>query len=138
MKEDKNILRIPITFDCTDEKQKMVYDVLKNAGYGQRTPLVVKAMCLLMGEQPPQEPQEEQIESHNVPVFAEDYFEKMKQITIESMRECLPSILGQLSITTSSVEAAGEEGNTQPSGEEKILDMSDDDISEVLNHIGMF
>lgn len=41
--------RIPLTFDLTDETQRMVCNLLKSAGYGKRTPIVVKAVCLLMG-----------------------------------------------------------------------------------------
>lgn len=36
--------RLLLTFDLNDEKQKSVYEVLRNAGYGKRTPIVVEAM----------------------------------------------------------------------------------------------
>ncbi len=44
-----DVARIPLTFDCSDETQRMVCNLLKSAGYGKRTPIVVKAICLLMG-----------------------------------------------------------------------------------------
>lgn len=44
-----DVARIPLTFDCSDETQCMVCNLLKSAGYGKRTPIVVKAICLLMG-----------------------------------------------------------------------------------------
>lgn len=31
-------------FDVTDPRQKAAYDILKNAGYGKRTPIVVDAL----------------------------------------------------------------------------------------------
>lgn len=37
--------RLLLTFDLNDEKQKSVYEVLRNAGYGKRTPIVVEAMA---------------------------------------------------------------------------------------------
>ena len=36
--------RLLLTFDLNDEKQKRVYEVLLNAGYSKRTPIVVEAM----------------------------------------------------------------------------------------------
>lgn len=43
------MVRVPLSFDCSDETQRMVCEILKSAGYGKRTPIVVKAVCLLMG-----------------------------------------------------------------------------------------
>lgn len=49
IKNKQDVVRIPLTFDRSDETQRMVCDLLKSAGYGKRTPIVVKAVCLLMG-----------------------------------------------------------------------------------------
>jgi hypothetical protein len=44
-KQDKgNRVRLPVSFDLTDPKQKAAYDILKNAGYGKRTPTIVDAL----------------------------------------------------------------------------------------------
>lgn len=37
-------MRLPVSFDLTDPKQKAAYDILKNAGYGKRTPTIVDAL----------------------------------------------------------------------------------------------
>jgi len=37
-------VRLPVSFDLTDPKQKAAYDILKNAGYGKRTPTIVDAL----------------------------------------------------------------------------------------------
>ena len=39
-----NQMRLPLMFDVTDPRQKAAYDILKNAGYGKRTPIVVDAL----------------------------------------------------------------------------------------------
>ncbi len=49
VRSKQEMVRIPLTFDRSDETQRMVCDLLKSAGYGKRTPIVVKAICLLMG-----------------------------------------------------------------------------------------
>lgn len=41
---DKNQLRLPVSFDMSDPRQKAAYDILKNAGYGKRTPIIVDAL----------------------------------------------------------------------------------------------
>lgn len=41
---DKNQLRLPVSFDMSDPRQKVAYDILKNAGYGKRTPIIVDAL----------------------------------------------------------------------------------------------
>lgn len=41
---DKNQLRLPVSFDMSDPRQKAAYDILKNAGYGKRTPTIVDAL----------------------------------------------------------------------------------------------
>lgn len=35
---------MPVHFNLTDPKQKAAYDILKNAGYGKRTPTIVDAL----------------------------------------------------------------------------------------------
>lgn len=35
---------MPVYFNLTDPKQKAAYDILKNAGYGKRTPTIVDAL----------------------------------------------------------------------------------------------
>lgn len=35
---------MPVYFNLTDPKQKVAYDILKNAGYGKRTPTIVDAL----------------------------------------------------------------------------------------------
>jgi hypothetical protein len=43
--QDKNNqVRLPVYFNLTDPKQKAAYDILKNAGYGKRTPTIVDAL----------------------------------------------------------------------------------------------
>ena len=43
--QDKNNqVRFPVYFNLTDPKQKAAYDILKNAGYGKRTPTIVDAL----------------------------------------------------------------------------------------------
>ena len=37
-------MRLPVSFDLTDPKQKAAYDILKNAGYGKRTRTIVDAL----------------------------------------------------------------------------------------------
>lgn len=37
-------MRLPVSFDLTDPKQKAAYDILKNAGYGKRTLTIVDAL----------------------------------------------------------------------------------------------
>lgn len=37
-------MRLPVYFNLTDPKQKAAYDILKNAGYGKRTPTIVDAL----------------------------------------------------------------------------------------------
>lgn len=37
-------MRLPVSFDLTDPKQKAAYDILKNAEYGKRTPTIVDAL----------------------------------------------------------------------------------------------
>lgn len=49
-KNEPQMVRVPLSFDCSDETQRMVCEVLRSAGYGKRTPIVVKAVCLLMGQ----------------------------------------------------------------------------------------
>lgn len=41
---DKNQLRLPVSFDMSDPRQKAAYDILKNSGYGKRTPIIVDAL----------------------------------------------------------------------------------------------
>lgn len=36
--------RLLLTFDLSDENQKAVYELLRNAGYGKRTPIIVNAI----------------------------------------------------------------------------------------------
>ena len=43
-KLNPNQMRLPLMFDVTDPRQKAAYDILKNAGYGKRTPIVVDAL----------------------------------------------------------------------------------------------
>lgn len=37
-------MRLPVSFDLNDPRQKAAYDILKNAGYGRRTPIIVDAL----------------------------------------------------------------------------------------------
>lgn len=37
-------MRLPVSFDMSDPRQKAAYDILKNAGYGKRTPIIVDAL----------------------------------------------------------------------------------------------
>lgn len=43
-KANPNQLRLPVMFDLTDPRQKAAYEILKNAGYGKRTPIIVDAL----------------------------------------------------------------------------------------------
>ena len=45
--------RLLLTFDLNDENQKAVYEVLRTAGYGKRTPMVVSAMTAQAGQNVP-------------------------------------------------------------------------------------
>lgn len=36
--------RLLLTFDISDDNQKTVYELLRNAGYGKRTPIIVNAI----------------------------------------------------------------------------------------------
>lgn len=36
--------RLLLTFDLSDDNQKTVYELLRNAGYGKRTPIIVNAI----------------------------------------------------------------------------------------------
>jgi hypothetical protein len=43
-KANPNQIRLPVMFDLTDPRQKAAYEILKNAGYGKRTPIIVDAL----------------------------------------------------------------------------------------------
>lgn len=43
-KANQNQIRLPVMFDLTDPRQKAAYEILKNAGYGKRTPIIVDAL----------------------------------------------------------------------------------------------
>lgn len=43
-KANPNRIRLPVMFDLTDPRQKAAYEILKNAGYGKRTPIIVDAL----------------------------------------------------------------------------------------------
>jgi hypothetical protein len=43
-KANPNQIRLPVMFDLTDPRQKAAYEILKNAGYGKRTPTIVDAL----------------------------------------------------------------------------------------------
>lgn len=43
-KANQNQIRLPVMFDITDPRQKAAYEILKNAGYGKRTPIIVDAL----------------------------------------------------------------------------------------------
>ena len=43
-KANPNQIRLPVMFDLTDPRQKAAYEILKNAGYGKRTPILVEAL----------------------------------------------------------------------------------------------
>ena len=43
-KANPNQIRLPVMFDLADPRQKAAYEILKNAGYGKRTPIIVDAL----------------------------------------------------------------------------------------------
>ena len=43
-KANPNQIRLPVMFDLTDPRPKAAYEILKNAGYGKRTPIIVDAL----------------------------------------------------------------------------------------------
>lgn len=43
-KANPNQIRLPVMFDLTEPRQKAAYEILKNAGYGKRTPIIVDAL----------------------------------------------------------------------------------------------
>lgn len=45
-------MRLPVSFDLNDPRQKAAYDILKNAGYGKRTPIIVDALLSSLKDTP--------------------------------------------------------------------------------------
>lgn len=82
--------RLTLTFDTSDEAQRMVYDVLKSAGYGQRAPLVVKAMSLLMGCNPAQE-------DGRLEEDVSDVIDRIvRKAATEAVMQCVPALAAEL------------------------------------------
>lgn len=101
-KTNPNQIRLPVMFDLTDPRQKAAYEILKNAGYGKRTPTIVDALldslktnALLsqakesgisnVSETDIRRAVEDSMES-----VLDRYFSKSEIPTIKSQREVLP------------------------------------------------
>ena len=144
MQQERNsgIVRVPVTFDCSDPTQKLVCDLLQNAGYGKRTPIVVKAVCLLMGSAASSAPPKEKPEQRDE--ISEAVIEKAVE---NVLRRYLPELVPGKEMAVTGIKenepalppAAAEE-NGRELIERRITeyDVPPDVLAAALNYADMF